>query len=162
MAGDTLHIGICDDNREDLWRIEEAVRAGISKIKIPVTLESRLFETGEDMYEASRQESFDMFFLDIEMPKLDGFKLAKKICSGNPQVCLIFVSAHDSFVFDSQEYMPFWFVRKGMLEKDMLLALQKYFDVTAFKRVHYRLKEGLGYRNLFLQDIMYIECQGHC
>lgn len=161
MAGETLHIGICDDNREDLWRIEEAVRAGISKIKLPVTLESQLFGSGEDMYEASRQENFDMFFLDIEMPELDGFKLAKKICSGNPQTCLIFVSAHDSFVFDSQEYMPFWFVRKGMLEKDMLLALQKYFEVTSINRVHYRIKEGMGYRDLFLQDIMYIECQGH-
>lgn len=161
MTGDTLHIGICDDNMEDLCRIEEAVKAGVSKINVPVTVVSHLFAAGEDLYEASRQESFDLFFLDIEMPELDGFKLAKKICSGKPQACLIFVSAHDSFVFDSQEYMPFWFVRKGMLEKDMLLALQKYFEVTTIKRVHYRIKEGMGYRDLFLQDIMYIECQGH-
>ena len=161
MAGDTLRIGICDDDKEDLWRIEEAVRTSINKINIPVTIESHLFGIGEDMYEANRQESFDLFFLDIEMPELDGFKLARKICSGNPQVCLIFVSAHDSFIFDSQEYMPFWFVRKGMLEKDMLLALQKYFEVTVSKRIHYRLKDGRGYRDLFLQDIMYIECQGH-
>lgn len=144
MAGEMLHIGICDDDKEDLLRIEKAVREGISKINVPVTLESHLFEAGEDLYEASMQERFDLFFLDIEMPGLDGFKLAKKICSGNPQVCLIFVSAHDSFVFDSQEYMPFWFVRKGMLEKDMLLALQKYFEVTALKRIHYSLKEGMG------------------
>ena len=161
MAGDTLHIGICDDSREDLCRIEKAVNAGVSKINIPVTVKSHLYVAGEDMYEASRQESFDLFFLDIEMPELDGFSLAKKICSGNPQVCLIFVSAHDSFVFDSQEYMPFWFVRKGMLEKDMLLALKKYFEVTSFKRVHYRIKDGIGYRDLFLQDIIYVECQGH-
>lgn len=31
MAGDTLRIGICDDEKEDLLRIEEAVRTSINK-----------------------------------------------------------------------------------------------------------------------------------
>ncbi len=93
------------------------------------------------------QEKFDLLFLDIEMPGLDGFGLARRICSGKTDICLIFVSAHESFVFDSQEYMPFWFVRKGMLQRDLSLAMEKY----------YRLKDGAGYQEL----PVYIECKGH-
>jgi DNA-binding LytR/AlgR family response regulator len=71
--------------------------------------------------------------------------------------CLIFVSAYESFVFDAQTFMPLWFVRKSMLEKDMYKALQKYVELTVFKESCYQLKCG----SVFIRDIVYIECSGH-
>lgn len=161
MSENTLRIGICDDEQEDLKRIEETVRESVERIGIPVSIVCRLFQSGEDMIEEAQREAFDLVFLDIEMPGVDGFQLAKRICTGRAEVCLIFVSAYESFVFDAQEYMPFWFVRKGMLERDSLLAIQKYFELTASKRINYRMKDGTGYRDLLLHDVLYIECRGH-
>lgn len=161
MSERLLQIGICDDEEEDLKRVEEAVRESVERAGIPVSIECRLFQNGEDMAEAAQKEDFDLVFLDIEMPGTDGFQLAKRICTGKAETCLIFVSAYESFVFDAQEYMPFWFVRKGMLARDCLLAVQKYFQLTASKRIRYRLKDGAGCRDLPLHDILYVECRGH-
>ena len=66
---------------------------------------------------------------------MDGFELAAKLCMNQPQVGLVFVSAHESFVFDAMEYSPLWFVRKGYLERDMFRGLRKYLQMTSFKGV---------------------------
>ena len=71
--------------------------------------------------------------------------------------CLIFVSAHESFVFDAQAFMPLWFVRKSMLGRDMYKALQKNVELTEFKKACCMLKGG----PVYIRDIMYIECSGH-
>ena len=90
------------------------------------------------------------------MPGLDGFALAERLCLDRPQTRLVFVSRHESLVYDAPEYMPLWFVRKSRLERDMYKALRQYFRVTASTRITYRLKDGFSFR-----DILYVECSGH-
>lgn len=103
------------------------------------------------------KEHFDLVMLDIEMPGMNGFQLAKRIGMERGTPCLIFVSAHESFVFDAQAFMPLWFVRKSMLGRDMYKALQKYVELTVFKKACCMLKGG----PVYIRDIMYIECSGH-
>lgn len=161
MITDELRVGICDDKEEDLERIRQTLQEALQTFHRPVRMHCRLFRDGEQMYQSSREELYHLFFLDIEMPDVDGFKLAERLSMDRPRARLIFVSGHESFVFDSQEYTPFWFVRKGMLEHDMQRALRKYFQVTAMERISYRLQDGLGFCEILLRDILYIECCGH-
>ena len=154
-------VGICDDRAEDRERIEEALKKGLKRTGHPVRLICRKFSDGESLCEAVQEEAFDLLLLDIEMPDLDRFKLAEKICMNRHSFYLIFVSAHESFVFDASEYMPLWFVRKSNLERDMFRAVRKYMQITSCVRVNYRIKEGFGFRELPLQDILYVECIGH-
>ena len=153
--------GICDDRREDLDRIEDALQKGVAKLGPPAKVRCIRFLDGEALYAASREKTFHLLFLDIEMPGLDGFALAKRLCLDRQQTRLVFVSRHESLVYDAPEYMPLWFVRKSSLERDMYKALRQYFRVTASTRVTYRLKEGLGFRDVPVMDILYVECSGH-
>ncbi len=98
--------------------------------------------------------------LDIEMLGLDGFALAERLCLDRPQTRLVFVSRHESLVYDAPEYMPLWFMRKSSLERDMYKALRQYFRVTASTRVTYRLKDGFSFRDVPVRDILYVECSG--
>ncbi len=154
-------VGICDDKQEDIRRIEAALRKGIKRTGQAVSLFVRSFLNGEDLYAATRGENFDLLFLDIEMPRMDGFELAAKLCMDRPKIFLVFVSIHESFVFDALEYSPLWFVRKGNLEWDMFRVIKKYLQATAFAGVSYRMKEGFGFREIPIRDILYIEGSGH-
>lgn len=154
-------VGICDDRAEDARRIRDALLKGLQEAGEPVRLSCRCFTDGEELYAAAGREAFDLVFLDIEMPGLDGFGLAERLCRDHPSACLVFVSVHESCVFDSAEYSPLWFVRKGELEWDMHRALGKYLRATAHTRVHYRTEGGFGLRDVPVRDIIYVEGDGH-
>lgn len=157
----TLRVGICDDKKEDMDRITEALQKSVKKIGLQCRITCSRYTDGEKMYQDSRENPFQLIFLDIEMPGLDGFRLADRLCIERPTTYLVFVSAHESFVFDAPEYMPLWFVRKSRLEWDMFRAVRKYFEVTAVARVSYRMKEGFGYQEVPISDILYMESNGH-
>lgn len=157
MMKGILRVGICDDKPADLELIETAVYDSAKRVGISAPIESLLFQDGEKMYEEMGKEHFDLVMLDIEMPGMNGFQLAKRIGMERGTPCLIFVSAHESFVFDAQAFMPLWFVRKSMLGRDMYKALQKYVELTVFKKACCMLKGG----PVYIRDIMYIECSGH-
>ncbi len=157
MAENTLFIGVCDDEENDLKRIETALRAGLQKLDVPINAQFRLFLSGSEFYRAGQEEAFDLLFLDIEMPDTNGFQLAKQIHMTNPGAGIIFVSAHESLVFESQEYSPIWFVRKRALERDCFLALRKYLE-TALPE---EKSHTFGSYTCLLRDILYIESSGH-
>ncbi|WP_367932234.1 LytR/AlgR family response regulator transcription factor [Enterocloster citroniae] len=156
-----LRVAVCVDDKVYLEQIEEELRECLKGLWGSINLKVSLFTDGDRLYEAGLAQPFDLVFLDIEMPGKDGFWLAEQLCLGCPQTRLIFVSSHESWVFDAHEYMPLWFVRKGLLRRDMNRALQKYFQVTARRKISYKIQGGFGTGEVLLRDIMYIECNGH-
>ena len=52
------------------------------------------------------RKNYDVFFLDIDMRELDGFKLASFIESKLQEAVLIFVSAKEKYVFSSFRHHP--------------------------------------------------------
>lgn len=161
MDRQECRVGICDDKTEDIAIMEDAVKKAFVKTGVPVHLIFRKYASGEALYEATQKDSFQLLLLDIEMPEMSGFELAERLCVGHPSFYMIFVSIHESYVFDASEYMPLWFVRKGNLEHDMFRAVRKYLQLTASTRVNYHMKKGFGFLDLPLRDILYIECFGH-
>lgn len=157
MTENTLFIGVCDDEENDLKRIGEVLQAELQKLDVSITARLHLFSSGEELYRAIRKEDFDLLFLDIEMPGTDGFLLAKQIHMANCKTDVIFVSTHESLVFESQEYSPVWFVRKKNLERDCFLALRKYLQTfLPEERLH-----TIGRYTCPIRDILYIESSGH-
>ena len=49
------------------------------------------------------KEDFDILFLDIDMPDISGLEVAKKLREKGSDIILIFISAHEQYVFDSIE-----------------------------------------------------------
>lgn len=161
MSMNRLRIEICDDKKEDLMQIRNVLCSSMTRFAPEIQMEVTLFTEGIKLYECSKRENYDLVFLDIEMPVLDGFELARRLCMEQPQLKLIFVSNHESRVFDSYEYMPLWFIRKRQMNHDMDRALKKYLETTSYCRITYRIREGLSGRDIPVRQILYLEGSGH-
>lgn len=160
MNAGNLEIGICDDSPEDLKQIRMAFCQSAEMLG-EKNISLYLYPDGRSLYKDSQNRNFSLVFLDWEMPDLDGFDLAERLYIENPKLKVVFVSNYENMVFDSYEYTPLWFVRKSALARDMMKALQKYFNMTTKTQLRYRMADGFGLRDVRLESIMYAECSGH-
>lgn len=78
------------------------------------------FASGEQFLSMFTQHyHFDMIFLDIEMPGMDGISLCKRIREISPNALVIFISSKEDLVFQTFEVQPFRFIRKNDYAKQL-------------------------------------------
>ena len=105
---------------------------------------------------------YDVLFLDIEMPGMDGLTLARRIRVSMPHVLLVFVSGREQYVFKSFEVQRFRFIRKQEfleqlpdLAADLLRAIR-----SSSKRVIYLTEPGTGDIYSFdVYSLLYVEAR---
>ena len=119
-----MRIVICDDNIEFLNQIEDIVMCTYKEMQIEIKV-SR-FQNGQDLLaEMNKSEvDVDLLLLDIDMPKVSGLEVAKRIREMGKECILIFISSYENYVFDTFEYNPFRFIRKSKLQQELPIALR--------------------------------------
>ena len=72
-----MKILICDDEMIFLNEIQKKVKDYFEKRKIDVLL--KIYNNGEDLLKLCKNEVVDVILLDIDMPRIDGFQVAKNV-----------------------------------------------------------------------------------
>ena len=80
-----LHILLCEDEESLGMLVREYLQAK--------GYDAELFLDGEAGYKAFMKGKFDMCLLDVMMPRMDGFALAREIRMVNAEVPIIFLTA---------------------------------------------------------------------
>lgn len=109
-----IKIAVCDDNRAFLEMMCRTVKEMMAEFGVSCQIVDYL--SGTVFLEHHRQEPFDVVFLDIVMPKQNGFEIAKDIRKISEKTYIIFVTTEDGLVYDSFDFRPFHFVPKSSSE----------------------------------------------
>ncbi|MBR1741383.1 MAG: response regulator [Lachnospiraceae bacterium] len=70
------------------------------------------------------EKEFDVVFLDISMPDLDGLEMAKEFKEIRPQINIIMVTAHPQYALDALRLYVSGYIVKPVLEEDVRDALE--------------------------------------
>lgn len=146
---------ICDDEARILFDIAEKVKSELDKAEI------RMFSTGVKLLERLSEAKCDILLLDIDMPGLNGLEIAAKLGSLPEKPLLIFVTSHDELVYDSLQFHPFGFVRKGYLEKELPKILADCVQEINCHEKHFCFHANNSEIKLPLDDILYFEAEGN-
>ena len=153
-----INIAICDDEEEFRKYALEVVGQICQKHNQPYW--SDYFSTGEDLLKALEGDGasyFDVIILDIDMPKMNGYQVAKRINELGIPSLMLFVSNREDLVFQAFEYRPFRFIRKNFFELEMKLALRKIFEILEERRDKKSIIPCIGgEEKIQHSDIMYI------
>lgn len=106
-----IRIAVCDDNKVFLDMMCRTVNEMMTEFGVSQRITDYL--SGTVFLEHHKQESFDVVFLDIVMPKQNGFEIAKEIRKISEKTYIIFVTTEDGLVYDSFDFRPFHFVPKS-------------------------------------------------
>ncbi|MDF2822587.1 MAG: response regulator of the LytR/AlgR family [Clostridiales bacterium] len=104
----SIKIGICDDKANDIKMLSEALYEYDHSFKITTYMNAESLL--EDLYDS--KILFDILFLDIYMPGLNGVEAAGKIRARMNDTIIIFFSSSDEHYAEAYEVFAFNYLLK--------------------------------------------------
>lgn len=157
-----LKIAICDDEKTFIDKTHSNLKEIFYNINLNV--EFSKFSNAAELLNEYKIKHFDVIFLDIDMPIIDGFSVAKSIREISLNTLIIFVTSKDTLVYDSFEYQPFYFICKGSQEKlysDLSHVAEKILIYFRQKKKIEVLDVAVGKVYIPINHILYIKSEKH-
>ena len=152
-----MRIAVCDDNPKELERIKGC----FCRIQ-GYDLVCSYFDSTSTVMEILKTENspYDLYILDIEMPGMNGLKLAKSISEKDSRALFVFLTSYTRYMKDVFDVVTFDFIEKPISDEKLLQILERaatYLNITS---QHF----SFGYRasrySLKYDRILYIEKKG--
>ncbi len=152
-----IRSAICDDESVILEQMYNVVHNTFDENNFACDL--FCFQSGIEMLKSHKEHPFDIIFLDILMPDRSGFDVAKDVRTISDKTLLLFVTSQDELVYDSFNYHPFYFLRKGdssTFSQSLSDAVKKIADfIKRNQMIPLKLNSGES-QAVCLQDILFI------
>ena len=137
-----MRIAICDDIEEICNRIKCVLQKSTDNETIIC------FSNGYNLIDSMLTESYDIVYLDIEMPGVNGIETAQKLQTINHSVIIIFVSSYSCYVTNAFRVNAFQFLLKDNLtDDDIIFEYQRARE--RYKKEHFKYcvnqKSGVSY-----------------
>ncbi len=155
-----IRVAVCDDEIDEQERLRERI-SSIFKEKSNDEFSISCFTSGWDLLEKAEKENFDVVFLDIDMPDIDGLNVANRLTSLYTEVNLVFVSNRVDLVFESIHQNPFRFVRKSHFEEEIKEAILSLLKKLTNDSHVASFENKTEQYHLPIHEIVYIESRKH-
>lgn len=150
-----VSIGICDDQLFFLKQLEQMLITVLEDQGIPYHLE--LFSKSTELISSTRD--FDLLFLDIDMPELDGLSAAAFLRNQNKQTIIVFVSSVKEKVFETFSVRPLNFLVKPVDANQLRSVLLEAIRDVQAKATDWLVFEYHHGKQLKIRssDLVYVE-----
>ena len=154
-----IKIAVCDDEKIVLDEICSKVQDAFSEINCT----AEIFKTHKpfDLVEHIKNNTTDVLFLDIDMPSLSGMDIAQFLIDSNAEILLVFVTSHDTLVYQSFRYHPFGFIRKSHFDEEIGAVVKSIADELQKRNEHFSFKTNEGFFRVPFEDIIYFESESN-
>lgn len=117
-----MNIAICDDDKKICGFFEKKIKAVYQNADV------KSFYNADDLWNTAKEEpkrAPDILLLDIQMNRMNGMELARKLRSIGWKTILIFITAYADYVFDAFDVGAFHYLVKPVSDKKLEEVLRK-------------------------------------
>lgn len=153
-----LRIALCDDDLNFMQRLQQDImewyQGSADSGNVSVT------KFSDSNYLARTIDSgsgFDVFFVDIEMPQMDGLELAEHIRTHLPAAMIIFLTSHSEFSMEGYKFGALRYIPKLDMARQLPEALTAV--QAAFTKLESRFLTVRRYSDIMrvpYQEIIYV------
>ena len=147
-----MRIAICDD--EELYRVE--LKTILDKLLINVDYNIDTFDDGNRLVESFKALPYDILFLDIEMPAVDGITLAKSLRAMSEKVFIVFLTSHVEYAIEGYEVNALRYLTKPV-DIDKLKEVIRYVQEKQGASCQLIIKEDGEELLININDVIYLE-----
>lgn len=150
-----IRIALCDDAASDLKQLQTALKKWVPSVQY--TVES--FSDGDALIQSHSTTPFDIIFLDVVMPLINGIDTAKEIRLHDKNVKLVFLTSSIEYAYESYSVKASNYLLKPVDEKKLTECLDELCHELSRKEKTLSISaSGISYR-ISLQDIETLEAQ---
>ncbi len=159
----TIKIAVCDDTPLDIKHIVAIIEDYAVTHQGYYQLSLSTFSNGDSLMRTlEKGESFDIIFLDVMMPYINGIEVAKEIRLNDSISKIIFLTSSREFAIESYSVNAFHYLLKPVqatLLKEVLdNALSQIISSQQETLLVYSKKALM---KIYVNDIEFIEVKGH-
>ena len=154
-----LKVAVCDDDETISGIVYSTIKSAFKRKNVVADIEC--FVSGFALLKSIEVVKYDLIFLDIDMPNIDGIDVGKKIRQAKDNAEIIYVSSHEERVFETFLAKPFAFIRKNNFLNDVSECINRYLkQISSSVGDSITLHTRSGIVNVSLKDILYFEGSG--
>jgi len=154
-----MRIAICDDVKKYNDHLKKMLKDYMKRKQID-NYEIKEYTSGMDLIKGYSNGIYDFIFLDVEMPEINGFKVADYIIKLDRKVGIVFVTIMANQVFNSFNYRAKGYLCKPVDQKKIDVLMDRLLEERNYKEendlYNINIKSG-GATILYLPDVLYFE-----
>lgn len=147
-----IRIGICDDDKSIIEKTKSYIES-FEEIRYEITT----YCSGEELIK--EKNKFDLIFLDIDMPNMDGIETAKRIREYDKSVKIIYITSYTDYTNLAFQVHAFGYLNKPVDELEIHKQLREVVSYLKEEKGEESIKfvTTEGVLQLELKDIYYFE-----
>ncbi|MBQ4259270.1 MAG: response regulator transcription factor [Lachnospiraceae bacterium] len=153
-----LNIAICDDEPIWLRNTQELINA-YYVARGNTTAKIHTFSSGQDLLDALEDfGSFDLYVLDVVMPKMTGIELGKKLREKGSRGLILYLTTSKDFALDAYDAQPIGYLIKPVQEDKLYKLLGQATEMFLNrKNKSVSVKSKSATTRVPYEDIVYVE-----
>lgn len=156
-----MRIAICEDNESHAQILNQYIQSWAKHQGLTVCI--ACYQSAEAfLFEWSKDNTFDLAFLDIELKHINGLELAQDIRKQDQGMLLVFTTGLQDYVFRGYEVQAFRYMLKPIKEKECIKTLDAAYHVFLNQTDDtYAIVQERESIRLFKREILYFEMDNH-
>lgn len=154
----SYHIAVCEDDAAQTQYTAGLVKAWAMQNNYMIRVST--FESAESfLFEYAQDKSFDILLLDIEMGKMSGVELAKKVRQDNKEVQIVFITGYMDYIAEGYDVEALHYLLKPVSEQKLRSVLDRAVLRIRGGNRSILLQTGDEMVRIPLYEIRYLEVQ---
>lgn len=153
-------IAVCDSESVICKTIYDMIKA----VPVPknIRFEIDCFTSGEDLCEEMTSCAYDLIFLDIELPQMNGIAVGKYIREdlNNETVQIAYISSKQQYAMELFEIRPINFLLKPITSDKAQKIIYKFLKLNSVDTQIFKFKVRQEYIKIPLSEIIYFSNHG--
>lgn len=153
-------IAVCDDEQIICSTMYNKLQ-NLSKSK-SVIFEIDCFTSGEELCDEIKHTNYDLLFLDIELPKMNGVAVGQYIRETlkNETIQIAYISSKQEYAMELFEMRPINFLVKPLSDEKIENVIDKFLQLNKIDTETFNFKAGHNYYKIPFSDILYFCSNG--
>lgn len=152
-----LTVAICDDNKEQIAGLRRLLEQWAAGKSVDLTVDE--YVSGENFLFSYPDRPCSLLLLDIEMGRLNGMELARKLRGKKDMLPIVFVTGYSEYMGEGYEVEALHFLLKPVDRIRLFSVLDRYLDRHVPEK-EFLLKSDEGIIHISPDAILYCEAMG--